>query len=157
ASTTGPSPSSSRARSGSRCTKRSAGAPSTSARIRCSIRAGSASREAGWECRHYLPGVNPLDQAHDTDGVLDQLRAISTEWLRSRVGSEKGFCMGRFDPEHLARSWVSVAWHPAERQAAAFLTWNQVPARDGWALDLMRRRREAPNGTMEFLIAKSVE
>jgi phosphatidylglycerol lysyltransferase len=113
--------------------------------------------ESGWECRHYLPGVNPLDAAHDTDGVLDQLRAISTEWLRSRVGSEKGFCMGRFDPEHLARSWVSVAWHPGERRAAAFLTWNQVPARDGWALDLMRRRREAPNGTMEFLIAKSVE
>jgi len=120
-------------------------------------RAVKKMEEAGWECRHYLPGINPLDAAHDTDGVLEQLRAISNEWLRSRVGSEKGFCMGRFDPEHLARSWVSVAWHKTERRAAAFLTWNQVPARDGWALDLMRRRREAPNGTMEFLIAKSVE
>ena len=113
--------------------------------------------EAGWECRHYLPGIHPLDPAHDPDGILDQLRAISTEWLKTRVGSEKGFCMGRFDPEHLARSWVSVAWHPGEKRVAAFLTWNPVPAREGWALDLMRRRREAPNGTMEFLIAKSVE
>ena len=112
--------------------------------------------EAGWECRHYLPGINPLDAAHDTDGVLEQLRAISTEWLRSRVGSEKGFCMGRFDPEHLARSWVSVAWNPAERRAAAFLTWNQVPARDGWAGRLLRMPRPT-SGTMEFLIAESVE
>ena len=113
--------------------------------------------EAGWEVRHYLPGINPLDPAHDPDGVVEQLRAISAEWLRQRVGSEKGFCMGRFDPEHLARSWVSVAWNPGERRAAAFLTWNPVPAREGWALDLMRRRRDAPSGAMEFLIAKSVE
>jgi phosphatidylglycerol lysyltransferase len=112
--------------------------------------------EAGWEARHFLPGVNAID-ASGSDEVMEQLRQISAEWMRSRHGEEKGFCMGRFQPERLHESWVSVAWNRAERKAAGFLSWVPVWGRNGWGLDLMRRRADAPNGVMEFLIAKSVE
>jgi phosphatidylglycerol lysyltransferase len=33
----------------------------------------------------------------------------------------------------------------------------RIPARNGWAIDLMRRRSDAPTGIMEFLVVKSVE
>jgi phosphatidylglycerol lysyltransferase len=113
--------------------------------------------QAGWEVLHFIPSVNPFDPARAPEGLLDQLRSISNEWLRDRPGAEKGFCMGRFDPDRLSESWLAVAWRPAERTAAAFVSWVPIWARRGWALDLMRRRRSAPNGAMEFLIAKSVE
>ena len=113
--------------------------------------------EAGWEARHYLPGVNALDIVGGSDEMMDQLRQISAEWMRSRHGEEKGFCMGRFQPERLHESWVAVAWNREQRRASAFISWVPVWGRHGWGLDLMRRRADAPNGVMEFLIAKSVE
>ncbi len=108
------------------------------------------------EIRHFLPGVNPFDAAH-AGGLSDQLRQISNEWLASRRASEKGFSMGRFDPHRLAREWVAVAWDRPRGRAVAFVTWVPIWARRGWALDLMRRRDDAPGGVMEFLVAKSVE
>ncbi|MGH7682186.1 MAG: phosphatidylglycerol lysyltransferase domain-containing protein, partial [Candidatus Eiseniibacteriota bacterium] len=101
--------------------------------------------------------VNPIQFHHDPDGIPEQLRSISAEWMSTQHGAEKGFCMGRFDPSWLRSSWVEVAWNPNERRAPAFVTWVPVPGRHGWALDLTRRRENAPNGVMDFLIAKSVE
>jgi len=108
------------------------------------------------EARHFVPGVNPFDAAH-AGGLSDQLRQISNEWLASRRTGERGFSMGRFDPHRLAREWVAVAWDRPRGHAVAFVTWVPIWARRGWALDLMRRRNDAPAGVMEFLVAKSVE
>ncbi len=113
--------------------------------------------ETGWEVRSYVPGVNPISFGHDPDGIPEQLRSVSADWMNTRHGGEKGFCMGRFDPAWLRGSWVEVAWNPVERRTPAFVTWVPVPGRHGWALDLTRRRENAPNGVMDFLIAKSVE
>ena len=90
-------------------------------------------------------------------GLADELRAVSQEWLHDHAGGEKSFCMGRFDPRHLSRSWRSVAWNPARRRVEGFTTWEPIPARQGWALDLMRRRRDAAEGTMELLVVRAVE
>lgn len=110
----------------------------------------------GYEVRHFIPGVNPFDAAR-AGQLAEQLRQISNEWLASRRAAEKGFSMGRFDPQRLAREWVAVAVDGAANRAVAFVTWVPVWARRGWALDLMRRKRDAPAGVMEFLVAKSVE
>jgi len=111
----------------------------------------------GYQAIHARPGANSFDPAHDRHGMGHQLSAISSEWLKSHPGEEKGFCMGRFDLHRLRESWLAVAWNPATRRADAFLTWVPIPARRGWALDLIRRRQDAPAGIMEFLVAACVE
>jgi phosphatidylglycerol lysyltransferase len=52
---------------------------------------------------------------------------------------------------------LAVAWNPGARRAEAFVTWVTIPARRGWALDLMRRRGDAPSGVMDFLVASCAE
>lgn len=111
---------------------------------------------AGLEWREFLPDSNPFDPAEEP-GLLEQLREISGEWLSTRAGKEKGFCMGRFDLAELRRAWLSVAWDPRRERAEAFLTWVPIWARRGWALDLMRRRSDAPSGVMEFLVVSSIQ
>ncbi|HEX7078087.1 MAG TPA: phosphatidylglycerol lysyltransferase domain-containing protein [Candidatus Eisenbacteria bacterium] len=114
-------------------------------------------REAGYQVRSYFPDVNPFDGSHEVGGLRDQIGAISAEWLRSQHGGEKGFAMGRFDTQRLRESWLAVAWDPSRLRADAFVTWVPVWGRRGWALDLMRRRANAPPGCMEFLVASCAE
>jgi len=111
---------------------------------------------AGIEVRHFLPGRQPFDPAADADGLLEQMRAVSSAWLRAHHGNEKGFCVGRFEPQRLREVWLAVAWDPRARRVEGFLTWLPVPARHGWALDLMRRREDSAPGTMELLVVRSV-
>jgi phosphatidylglycerol lysyltransferase len=112
--------------------------------------------KAGLVVRHFVPGVNPFDPAHDPDRLLDQLRAISHEWVKGKSGGEKGFCMGRFDPDELRDAWLAVAWDPKKKRVEAFCTWTPIWARRGWAIDLMRRHHDAPTGAMELLVVSSV-
>ncbi|HET7224322.1 MAG TPA: phosphatidylglycerol lysyltransferase domain-containing protein [Candidatus Eisenbacteria bacterium] len=110
----------------------------------------------GLEVRSWPPGERPFEPGAEPE-VLEELRAISAEWVRGHPGGERGFCMGRFDPARLGEHWLVVAWNRELRRVEAFCTWLPIPARRGWAIDLMRRRHDAPTGTMEFLVVKSVE
>jgi phosphatidylglycerol lysyltransferase len=111
----------------------------------------------GLEARMFVPGENSFDPARDPDGLREQRSEISAQWLRGRRGGERGFCMGRFDPERLGAVWLAVAWNPTQRRVEAFCTWVPIWARRGWAIDLMRRRPDALSGATEFLVVKSVE
>ncbi len=119
-------------------------------------RAHAKLSRAGIEVRHFVPGHGAFDPAHDPDRLLDSLRAVSAAWLRGKPGSEMGFCMGRFDAARLPERWLAVAWDPARRAVLGFCTWTPVWARNGWALDLMRRADGAPAGVMELLVADAV-
>ncbi|MBI1796234.1 MAG: DUF2156 domain-containing protein [Candidatus Eisenbacteria bacterium] len=112
--------------------------------------------QAGIEVRHFLPD-HPLQPHADPDGLLAQIHEVSQGWVKAHRGTERGFCMGRFDPKRLHESWLAVAWNPALRRVEGFVTWVPVWARHGWAMDLMRRRLDSANGTMELLVARSVE
>src|SRR5204862_7705773 len=46
--------------------------------------------------------------AGQSAGVMDQLRAGSDDWLARRSGGEKGFSLGFFEPEYIARFPVAV-------------------------------------------------
>jgi phosphatidylglycerol lysyltransferase len=113
--------------------------------------------QGGITVRHFFPDQQPFDPAHAPSGWVDQMRAVSHEWARGRHGGERGFCMGRFDIAHLKDVWLSVAWNEPAQRIEAFVTWVPIPARRGWALDLTRRRHDAPLGTMELLVVRSVE
>ena len=120
-------------------------------------RAAHKLSQQGLQISIFRPDLSPFSKAPDHDALLESLRRISNEWLADKPGGEKGFCMGRFDASQLDAVLLLLARDPAQGIVEAFCTWTPIPARCGWALDLMRRRREAPSGAMEWLIARSVE
>jgi phosphatidylglycerol lysyltransferase len=111
----------------------------------------------GIEARLFVPGENPLTASGDRDGTIAELAEISAEWLRRHKEGEKGFCMGRFEPQHLDRVLVAVAWNPAARRVEAFATCVPVWGRNGWMLDLMRRRDDGVSGATEYLIVRIMD
>jgi phosphatidylglycerol lysyltransferase len=95
------------------------------------------------------------ERKSQADGAIDeQLEAISQEWLTEKHLGELGFTIGRFSLESLADTAVHLAFIGARIEA--FCTWR--PYRSGAAvvLDLMRKRKDAAAGTMDYLLAHSL-
>ena len=87
----------------------------------------------------------PIPQA-----LLTELRLISDEWLTTMHGSEKRFSLGWFDNDYLRAAPIGAV-HAPGGWISAFV--NLVPEYqlNEITVDLMRRRRETENGTMEFM------
>jgi phosphatidylglycerol lysyltransferase len=89
--------------------------------------------------------------------IFAGMRHISTAWLHTHhARSQLGFSMGRFPADWSPDLLTVVALGP-DGEVQAFVTWTPLYAGDGWTLDNMRRAPEAVPGTMEYLIAASVE
>jgi phosphatidylglycerol lysyltransferase len=87
--------------------------------------------------------------------IDEQLEEISEEWLAAKRLGEMGFSLGRFSLESLDRAIVFLCGE-GER-VIGFTSWR--PYRGGRAalLDLMRKRKDAPSGTMDLLVARALE
>jgi phosphatidylglycerol lysyltransferase len=85
--------------------------------------------------------------------VLQELRAVSDEWLQIPGRRERQFTLGVFEPEYV-RSTPVFAVTGAGGHMHAFV--NIIPSfRRGEATsDLMRRRNDAPSGVMDYLFVK---
>lgn len=96
-----------------------------------------------------------LNQTTADPEIVRQLWDISAEWTAQRGLPEMNFTLGHLtdppDPE--IRTAVAV---DERGRVQGFLTWLPVYARQGWVVDLMRRRGDAFHGVMEFLIAESL-
>jgi phosphatidylglycerol lysyltransferase len=90
-----------------------------------------------------------LVPAADVPAVMDQLRSVSDDWLQKRAGSEKGFSLGFFDPDYVARFPVAAIERDGKIQAFATL-W-EGPGKQELSLDLMRFHHESPRDVMEAL------
>jgi phosphatidylglycerol lysyltransferase len=92
------------------------------------------------------PGPHP-------ESVLDEAEEVSREWLSLPGRRERSFALGRFDRGYLAGHPLVVVRDPADRLVAFA---NQVPGiQSGVAtVDLMRHRRETPNGLMDYLFSE---
>ncbi len=88
--------------------------------------------------------------AGESRAVMDRLQIVSNNWLEEKKSAEKGFSLGFFDPEYLARFPIGVIERGGEVQAFANL-W-PGPGRHELSIDLMRYHRDAPDGVMEALI-----
>jgi phosphatidylglycerol lysyltransferase len=89
--------------------------------------------------------------------VCAGMRQVSTAWLHAQhTYTQMGFSMGRFPADWSPELLTAVA---LSRNGAvlAFLTWTPLYRGNGWTLDNMRRVEQTPPGTMEYLIAESVE
>jgi len=83
---------------------------------------------------------------------MPELARVSAEWLESRETAEKGFSVGYFDGEYLARCPLAVA-----RQGARVLAFANVWSsgdRGEASVDLMRYADDAPPGIMDFLMTE---
>ena len=87
--------------------------------------------------------------AEQVGGVMDQLRAVSDEWLAQHAGAEKGFSLGFFASEYVARFPVAVI----ERDGRIVAFANVWPGaeRVELSVDLMRYDRHAPKDVMDGL------
>lgn len=90
------------------------------------------------------------------DGLLQQLRAVSDDWLRDMDRSEMTFSQGRFDEEELKQQTILTMESPEGRiEGFVNLIPNYVPGEANF--DLMRKTADAPNGTMDFLFIRMFE
>lgn len=110
----------------------------------------------GLRVLHAMPGTD-LSRGAFPPALRNELRAVAHEWARLRHGDARGFCVGRFDPPRLRQEWLAVAWDPARRRIEAFAAWVPIPARRGWALDVVRRRADARLGALDLLIVSSID
>ncbi|HYQ38256.1 MAG TPA: bifunctional lysylphosphatidylglycerol flippase/synthetase MprF [Pseudomonas sp.] len=100
----------------------------------------SRGQRDGLSLHIYEPGAAPLDE----------LQPISDAWLQGKQGREKGFSLGRFDPEYL--KFFRIAAVHFQGKPVAFANLQETDERRIGSLDLMRMHPEAPKLTMEFLI-----
>ena len=83
--------------------------------------------------------------------LMAELGQVSDAWLSTHGRREKGFSLGRFDPEVLRRDLIGVA--RVDGRIVAFANvW--CGAKVEVAVDLMRHRPDAPNNVMEYLLTE---
>ena len=85
-----------------------------------------------------------------SDELLEELRAISNEWLTFMHGSEKRFSLGWFEDNYVRNSPIGAV-HAPEGWVTAFANFVPEYQANEITVDLMRRHHEIENGTMEFL------
>ncbi|WP_058300582.1 bifunctional lysylphosphatidylglycerol flippase/synthetase MprF [Gorillibacterium timonense] len=91
---------------------------------------------------------------HNAD-LLSELREVSTEWLDGK--KEMGYSLGWFDEPYLQRAPLAVL-RSSEGRALAFAS--LAPVYDGgrtMSIDLMRHRKDTPNGTMDWMFIRLLQ
>lgn len=81
--------------------------------------------------------------------AMEQLRAVSDDWLAEKNSAEKGFSLGFFDEAYLSRFPVAVV--ERNGRIIAFANLWLGANRDEMSIDLMRYHHDAPKGVMEML------
>jgi lysyl-tRNA synthetase class 2 len=93
--------------------------------------------------------------AHELDDALRaQLAQVSDEW-RGRW-PERGFTMAMDSLFGYDEGIFAIA-EDAEGRVGGFIQLVPSPASGGYSLATMRRRRDTPNGLMEFLVVSTIE
>jgi phosphatidylglycerol lysyltransferase len=84
-------------------------------------------------------------------GLLEEVEEVSREWLSLPGRRERGFTLGAFDRRYVNETPLALV-RSAEGRLLAFA--NEVPSyhAEEATIDMMRHRRGAPNGTMDFLL-----
>jgi phosphatidylglycerol lysyltransferase len=85
-------------------------------------------------------------------GLMDALRQISNSWLAQKRTREKGFALGYFQPEYLAR--FPCALIRQQGRIVAFANVLASAKRKELSIDLMRHLPEAPKSVMDYLFVE---
>lgn len=89
------------------------------------------------------------------DGLVQQLKTVSNEWLHGRGHNEAGFSQGVFHGKEIKKCTVLTVENN-ESKILAFL--NIVPGyKNGEATyDLIRQSNDSPNGALDYLTIKMI-
>ncbi len=91
-----------------------------------------------------------------SEHLIEELRPISSEWLRRMQGAEKKFSLGWFDPDYLRGTEIALIRTP-QGGISAFANL-LVGVRPGEvAIDLMRSRTDLEPGTMDVLFTSLLQ
>lgn len=98
--------------------------------------------QEGYTTTRYLPPHEPR--------ALDQVEEVSRDWLTLPGHRERGFTLGQFQRGYMNACPLFVVLDPTAH-VVAFV--NEIPSyKAGDAtIDLMRHRKDAPSGTMDYL------
>jgi phosphatidylglycerol lysyltransferase len=102
--------------------------------------------KAGAVFRIVEPGEVPA--------IIGQLRAVSDAWLQEKAVAEKGFSLGFFDPDYIARCPVAVV--EKNREIVAFANILAGAQQVELSVDLMRYREGAPREVMEAMFVSLI-
>lgn len=91
----------------------------------------------------------------EADALLPELRRVSDAWLTLKRTREKGFSLGFFDAQYVRRFPLAVVRKGGE--VVAFANVLTSARREELSVDLMRHAPGAPNGVMDFLLAKLMQ
>jgi lysyl-tRNA synthetase class 2 len=97
--------------------------------------------------------VRVLSTADTDDALRCELQAVSQEWRGN--WPERGFTMA-MDALFLYPDTVLAVAIAPDGAVGGFLQLVPSPASEGYSLASMRRRRDTPNGLMEYLITETV-
>ena len=97
--------------------------------------------------------VRVLSTGDTGAGLREQLHAVSQEWRGN--WPERGFTMAMDALFRYPDTVLAVAVAP-DGSVGGFLQLVPSPASEGYSLASMRRRRDTPNGLMEYLITETV-
>jgi phosphatidylglycerol lysyltransferase len=87
--------------------------------------------------------------AADVPAIMQELQGISDRWLDAKGHKEKGFSVGRFDPNYIAQCDCALV-RQGERIVAFANIWKTAD-RSELSVDLMRHDDAMPYGIMDFL------
>ena len=87
------------------------------------------------------------------DGLIQQLKAVSDEWLKISERDEIAFSQGMFVEQEIKHQ-VVISVGTAEEKIIAFL--NVIPdfTKNEGTYDLLRKTKDAPNGIMDYIIVE---
>lgn len=103
---------------------------------------------AGFNTKIYVPPVN--------GGLIQQLRAVSDEWLVAENLRETAFSQGIFDAAELRQQTI-ITVEDSEGKVMAFV--NIIPdyAPDEGTYDLIRKTNDAPSGAIDVLLVSVIQ
>jgi phosphatidylglycerol lysyltransferase len=100
------------------------------------------------EHRPFALGAAPLNQ---------ELRAVSSEWLRTKGQPEFGFLLGSLGLEQRSAKRYFIARSAGGGgRIEGFIVCEPIYGRNGYYLDVTRRRGDAVRGTMELLTSETL-
>ena len=84
--------------------------------------------------------------------LIGDLRAISDSWLAEKAAKEKGFSLGSYSDEYICKFDCAVV--RLNGSIVAFANLWVAPVGRELSVDLMRHKREAPKGVMDYLFTE---